>query len=81
MPTDREQTFGEPLEACDCGSAQEDNGWACRCSNPPCKRTTPPSEDRFYTVVSAAPCGCKRYADGTKYECLSHRYTYGGCQA
>lgn len=26
------------LEACDCGSAQDDHGWACRCSDPPSKR-------------------------------------------
>ena len=24
--------------------------------------------------VQEAPCGCKRYADGTRYVCLSHRY-------
>lgn len=39
------------------------------------------SRPEQYKVISHAPCGCKRYADGTKYECLTHRYTYSGCQA
>lgn len=34
--------------------------------------TVPPSEDRFYTVEREAPCGCKWYADGTNYKCLTH---------
>lgn len=32
-----------PLEACDCGSAQDNHGWACRCSDPPSKRAASPS--------------------------------------
>jgi hypothetical protein len=29
------------LEACDCGSAQENHGWACRCDSPPSRRSLP----------------------------------------
>ena len=44
------------LEACDCGSAQENHGWACRCDNPPSKRKKALA-DSNPGVTHCAVCG------------------------